>query len=66
VDAHVSGLVTAQAECTRCRFRGFCMGYFKWPDPAYDCGPVIALLGTLESAATRLLGDLDEAGSAAS
>jgi hypothetical protein len=66
VDAHLSRLVATGADCASCRFRSFCMGYFKWPDPAYDCGPVIELLGTLEAAASRLVGDLEEAGPAPS
>lgn len=62
VAAHVSRLVAAGAECGSCRFRDFCAGYFKWPDPAYDCRPVVGLLGQLEAAASRLARDLEEAG----
>jgi hypothetical protein len=63
VAAHVSRLVAAGADCARCRVRGFCAGYFKWPEPEYDCGPVIGLLDELEAASGRLSRDLDEAGS---
>ena len=63
VAAHVARLVAAGAACRPCRFRAFCAGYLKWPDAAYDCGPAIGLLEALETAATRLARDLDEAGS---
>jgi hypothetical protein len=63
VAAHVTRLAAAGADCARCRVRGFCAGYFKWPDPAYDCEPVIALLDELDAASGRLERDLDEAGS---
>lgn len=62
VAGHLARLVAAGADCAACRFRELCAGCFKWPDPAYDCGPVLGLLQTLAAAAARLAHDLEEAG----
>jgi len=58
VAAHLARLVADGAECARCRFRGLCAGYFKWPDSSYECAPVVGLLGQLDAAANVLERDL--------
>lgn len=58
VDAHLSHLVETGAECASCRWRPLCAGYFKWPDPAYDCAGVKPLLASIESAAGEITREL--------
>ena len=58
VEAHLSDLLKTGAECATCRWQPICAGYFKWPDPAYDCEGVKALFATLESAALEITNDL--------
>jgi hypothetical protein len=50
VETHLSGLIAAGAECLACRWCEVCAGYFKWPDPGYDCAGVKALFGTIAAA----------------
>jgi len=58
----LASLVEAGAECATCRFREWCQGFFKWPDPAYRCdGGMIPLLARIEDSAAQLSRDLDEA-----
>ncbi|MBM3461258.1 MAG: hypothetical protein FJX76_04075 [Armatimonadetes bacterium] len=64
VERHVAELREKGAECTRCRFFDGCGGYFKWPDPAYDCADVRGLLTSLDEAAARLRQDIQEAAQA--
>lgn len=54
-------LVTDGAECADCRFRTWCQGFFKWPDPAYACDGVTRVLARLEDTAAALARDLDQA-----
>jgi hypothetical protein len=62
VRARLAKLAEAGAECATCRFRQWCEGFFKWPDPAYRCdGGVIPLLARIEESAAQLSRDLDEA-----
>jgi hypothetical protein len=61
VSARLARLVDAGAECESCRFRQWCQGFFKWPDPAYACDGVTRLLGRVEESAAQLARDLDEA-----
>jgi len=49
------------AECATCRFCGWCRGFFKWPDRAYDCAGVTRLLARLEASAAQIRRDLDDA-----
>ncbi len=58
VDAHLSHLIETGAECAACRWQPLCAGYFKWPDPAYDCAGVKQLLASIESAAGEITRDL--------
>lgn len=55
-----ANLVDTGAECATCRFREWCRGFFKWPDPSYSCAGVIELLARVEQNAVRLARDLDE------
>jgi hypothetical protein len=61
VAAHVERLRESGAECVACPMLDWCGGYFKQPDPAYDCGDVRRLLAGLERAAEQLRRDLVEA-----
>lgn len=49
-------------ECHACRAGPFCQGWFKHPDPGYDCAGVLRLLDALEAIARQLQADLQEAG----
>jgi hypothetical protein len=57
VEGHLSG----QAECARCSLAPWCAGWFKWPDPGYDCAEVVRLFSGLEESARRMQSDLREA-----
>jgi hypothetical protein len=61
VAGHLERLVAAGAACPSCPFREPCAGWFKWPDPSYDCGAVIGLLQEVDDAAAALLRDLADA-----
>lgn len=61
VSRRLRGLTEAGGECATCRFRGWCQGFFKWPDSAYECAGVARFIGRLEDSAARLSQDLDEA-----
>ncbi len=58
VQTHQTRLLNEGAECTTCRWQPLCAGYFKWPDPAYDCAGVKRLYASLESAADEITRDL--------
>jgi hypothetical protein len=58
VATHLAALVDAAAECATCRWQSLCAGYFKVPDPAYDCAGVKELLASLEAAADEITRDL--------
>jgi hypothetical protein len=61
VQAHLERLERDGAECGACRFRDWCQGFFKWPDPAYHCAPgVMPLLARVEESARQLARDLDQ------
>jgi hypothetical protein len=59
VQARLASLVNAGGECATCRFRDWCQGFFKWPDPAYACDGVVRLLARVEESAGQLARDLD-------
>jgi hypothetical protein len=61
VQVRFTRLVEEGAECASCRFREWCQGFFKWPDPSYACGGVTRLLARVEESAGQLSRDLDEA-----
>lgn len=58
---HEARLEASGAECVSCELRGFCGGYFKWPDPAYRCTGVRAVFAALSAAADELRRDLSRA-----
>lgn len=57
----VASRLLGLAECGSCPARRWCAGWFKWPDPSFDCAHVRRLLASLEEAAQRLFDDLQEA-----
>jgi len=57
----VASRLRGLAECQGCPARRWCAGWFKWPDPSYDCAPARRLLGALDEAAQQLFDDLQEA-----
>ena len=54
-------LVEAGGACATCRAREWCRGFFKWPDPAYECEGVWRLLARIEESAASISQDLAEA-----
>jgi hypothetical protein len=58
VVTHLERLLEEEAECATCRWQPLCAGYFKWPDPRYDCTGVKQLFALLESAADEITRDL--------
>jgi hypothetical protein len=61
VAAHLAKLVDDGAACASCPFREPCAGWFKWPDPSYDCTAAVGLLRQVEDAAAALTRDLADA-----
>ena len=57
-ETHLARLLSEGAECATCRWQPVCAGYFKWPDPGYDCAGVKDLFATLEAAAGEMKRDL--------
>jgi hypothetical protein len=47
-------LVDQNSECTSCPWQEICQGYFKWPDPAYDCRGVKQLFSIIKTAADEI------------
>lgn len=60
VDRHLERLADAGVECAGSRASEFCAGYFKWPDPGYDCTGVMKVFDFLQSAAEEITMDLEE------
>lgn len=58
VESLLARLIHEGAECAMCRWRPVCAGYFKWPNPAYDCAGVKQLFALLESTADEITHDL--------
>ena len=58
VQSHFADLFQKGGECTTCPWQDLCAGYFKWPDPTYDCHGVKSLFNLLESAAREITHDL--------
>jgi hypothetical protein len=58
VQSHFADLLQQGGECTTCPWQELCAGYFKWPDPTYDCHGVKSLFNLLESAAREITHDL--------
>jgi len=51
-------LVEQNTECTTCPWQRICQGYFKWPDPAYDCQGVKQLFSIIKAAADEMTQEL--------
>jgi hypothetical protein len=51
-------LVDQGAECATCPWSHACMGFFKWPDPAYSCAGVKQLFSEIKAAADDIGRDL--------
>jgi hypothetical protein len=51
-------LVDQNSECTSCPWQEICQGYFKWPDPAYDCRGVKQLFSIIKTAADEIRQEL--------
>lgn len=60
VERHVAGLLKNGGECASDSWLDFCAGYFKWPDPSYDCSGMEQILDYLQSAAAEISLDLEE------
>jgi len=58
VESHLRRLLDEGAECAGCRWQSLCRGYFKHPDPAYDCAGIKGLLGAVEAAGDEITRDL--------
>jgi hypothetical protein len=58
VKNHFADLLRMGTQCSTCLWQDLCAGYFKWPDPAYDCDGVKSLFNLLESAAREITHDL--------
>jgi hypothetical protein len=54
VETWLKGLLEQDAECTTCPWQQICQGYFKWPDPTYDCGGVKQLFSAIEAVANEM------------
>jgi hypothetical protein len=54
VDTWFKRLLNQDAECTTCPWQQICQGYFKWPDPAYDCRGVKQLFSAIEAVANEM------------
>jgi hypothetical protein len=51
-------LIDQGAECATCPWSQACVGFFKWPDPAYSCAGVKQLFSELKAAAVGIGQDL--------
>jgi hypothetical protein len=54
VDTWLKRLLEQDAECMTCPWQQICQGYFKWPDPAYDCEGVKQLFSAIEVVANEM------------
>ncbi len=61
VGTHLAGIVANGGECVGCCWQSVCAGYFKYPDPTYDCAGVKQLFMLLEAAADEIKRDLADA-----
>jgi hypothetical protein len=58
VTTHFKQLVEQNTECTTCPWHQICQGYFKWPDPAYDCRGIKQLFSVIKTAADEMRQEL--------
>jgi hypothetical protein len=54
VEGWLKRLLGQDAECATCPWQQICQGYFKWPDPAYDCEGVKRLFSAIEAVAKEM------------
>jgi hypothetical protein len=54
VDTWFKRLLDQNAECMTCPWQQICQGYFKWPDPGYDCEGIKRLFSAIESVANEM------------
>jgi hypothetical protein len=54
VDTWFKRLLEQNAECMTCPWRQICQGYFKWPNPTYDCGGIKRLFSAVEAVANEM------------
>jgi hypothetical protein len=54
VDTWFKRLLEQNAECATCPWQQICQGYFKWPDPTYDCRGVKRLFSAVEAVANEM------------
>jgi hypothetical protein len=60
VASHLTHLLQEGAECVSCPWQKICAGYFKWPEPVYDCAGIKRLFALLQCAAAEMTRDLTE------
>ena len=60
VAAHLAQLTADGHECAECPFQQWCLGYFKWPVPGYDCAGIKRFLSGMVEVAGQLRADLSE------
>jgi hypothetical protein len=51
-------LVEQNTECTTCPWQQICQGYFKWPNPVYDCREIKRLFSIIKTAADEMRQEL--------
>ena len=62
VASHLADLIEAGGECVSCQFQAVCAGYFKSPDPAYQCAGIKNILSIFEVAAREISREIAEHG----
>jgi hypothetical protein len=58
VGAWFKRLLEQDTECTTCPWQQICQGFFKWPDPTYECEGVKQLFSAIEAVANEMGGEL--------
>ncbi|MDF1858915.1 MAG: hypothetical protein P1U87_01805 [Verrucomicrobiales bacterium] len=58
VERHMETLDADEAECVKCRWRDFCRGYFKHPDPSFPCDGIKSVFSVIGDAADEMGRDL--------
>jgi hypothetical protein len=54
VGAWFKRLLEQDTECTTCPWQQICQGFFKWPDPTYECEGVKQLFSAIEAVANEM------------
>ena len=58
VDTWFKRLLEQDAECMTCPWQQICQGYFKWPDPTYNCEGVKRLFSAIAAVANEMSREL--------